>query len=81
MLDALVELPAGRYCVGEPGEERIVRLDAVLIGRWPVVNDHYKDFAHATGAPLTAKLDDPQVADHPATDVTRADAQAFCAWA
>jgi formylglycine-generating enzyme required for sulfatase activity len=39
-----VELPAGRYTVGEPGEERTVRLERVLIGRWPVT---------VTNGPLT----------------------------
>lgn len=80
-LDALVELPAARYLVGEPGEERAVVLRRALIGRWPVANAHMRPFAAATGRPLTAKMADPQLADHPATDVTRADAEAFCAWA
>jgi formylglycine-generating enzyme required for sulfatase activity len=80
-LDALVELPAGRYAVGEPGEERVVVLERVLVGRWPVVNAQMKAFTAATGRPLTAKLDNAQLADHPATDVTRAEAEAFCAWA
>jgi formylglycine-generating enzyme required for sulfatase activity len=84
-LDALVELPAGCYELGEPGEERSVVVGRMLVGRWPVVNAHVTAFAAATGrrlAPrLAAKLDDPQLADHPATDVTRADAEAFCAWA
>ena len=39
-LEALVELPAGRYTLGEPGEERSVELARVLIGRYPVVNAH-----------------------------------------
>ena len=51
------------------------------IGRWPVVNAHMRAFAAQTGRPISAKLDDPQLADHPATDATRADAEAFCAWA
>ena len=84
-VDALVELPAGRYEIGEPGEERGVMLGRVLVGRWPVVNAHLKAFAAATGrriaAAPSAKLDDPQLADHPATDLTRADAEAYCAWA
>jgi formylglycine-generating enzyme required for sulfatase activity len=80
-LDALVALPAGRYTLGEPGEERTVALGRVLVGRWPVVNAQVRTFATATGRPLTAKLDDPQLADHPATDVTMADAETFCAWA
>jgi formylglycine-generating enzyme required for sulfatase activity len=75
-LDAVVELPAGRYTLGEPGEERSVELDRVLIRRWPVVNAHLRGFAART-----AKRDDPQLADHPATDVTLAEAEAFCAWA
>ena len=70
-LDALVELPAGRYALGEPGEEREVELGRVLIGRYPVVN------AHLAGG--GRKREDPQLADHPATDVTLAEAEAFCA--
>jgi formylglycine-generating enzyme required for sulfatase activity len=84
-LGALVELPAGCYELGEPGEERSVVVGRVLVGRWPVVNAHVTAFAAATrrrlAAPLAAKLDDPQLADHPATDITRADAEAFCSWA
>src|SRR5215216_7288148 len=80
-LDALVELPAGSYVVGEPEEERIVALGRVLVGRWPVVNAHMRAFAAATARPLTDKLAAPQLADHPVTDVTRSDALAFCAWA
>ena len=75
-LGALVELPAGTYVVGEPGEERTVALRSVLIGRWPVVNAQFKAF----GA-TTAKHRDPQLADHPATDVTLAEAEEFCKWA
>jgi toxoflavin biosynthesis protein ToxD len=77
-LDAVVELPAGRYRLGEPGEERTAELARVLIGRFPVTNAQLRAFAPATKRP---KLTDPQLADHPATDVTRADAEAFCAWA
>jgi formylglycine-generating enzyme required for sulfatase activity len=84
-LDAVVELPAGRYPVGEPGEERSVALRRVFIGRWPVVNAHVEAFIDATGRrpsnALAAKLGGPQLADHPATDLTHADAEAFCAWA
>jgi formylglycine-generating enzyme required for sulfatase activity len=82
-LDAAAELPAGRYVVGEPGHERAVGLRAVAIGRFPVVNAQLREFAAATGHPLgdASKLDDPQLAGHPATDLTRADAAAFCAWA
>jgi formylglycine-generating enzyme required for sulfatase activity len=67
MLDALVELPAGRYRVGEPGEERVVALRPVLIGRYPVVNARMQD--------LTPSI----LAEHPRTNVTLAEAEAFCA--
>lgn len=69
-LDALVALPADRYVLGEPGEEREVELARVLIGRYPVCNAHLAGDAR--------KRDDPQLADHPATDVTRDEAEAFC---
>ena len=78
-------LPAGRYVVGEGGEERAVALGGVAIGRFPVVNAQLREWFDATGRcvspALAAKLAAPQLADHPATDVTRADADAFCAWA
>ena len=84
-LSDLVEVPAGIYRLGEPGEERDHALGPVLIGRWPVVNAHVRAFVDSTGHPATpalrARLDDLQLADHPATELTFADALAFCAWA
>jgi formylglycine-generating enzyme required for sulfatase activity len=84
-LHELVDVPAGRYCVGEPGEEREVALAGVRIGRYPVVCAHVARFAAETGRRLgprlEARLADPQLADHPATEVTFDDAVAFCAWA
>ena len=84
-LDATVELVAGTYRLGEPGAERDVTLTAVRIGRWPVVNAALDPFVSATErevAPACAlKLADPLLSDHPATDVTYADAAAFCSWA
>jgi formylglycine-generating enzyme required for sulfatase activity len=80
-VDEWVPLPAGPCVLGEPGEERTVTLRAVRIGRWPVVNADLARFFAATGRPPTPRLAHPVLADHPATDVTRADAEAFCAWA
>ena len=84
-LDATVELVPGTYRLGEPGGERDATLAGVRIGRWPVVNASYARVVRATGravAPGQArKLGDPLLAEHPATDVTYADALAFCAWA
>jgi formylglycine-generating enzyme required for sulfatase activity len=78
---SLVEVPAGRYALGEPGEERSCELPAFLIGRWPVVNAHVREFLAATGRPRAATHDADALADHPATGLSRADAEAFCAWA
>jgi formylglycine-generating enzyme required for sulfatase activity len=80
-LDALVELPPGSYALGEPGEERTRRLGPVLIGRWPVVNAHVWRFLEATGRPVPAAVASDALADHPATGLSLADAEAFCAWA
>jgi formylglycine-generating enzyme required for sulfatase activity len=84
-LDEVVEVPAGAYRLGEPGEERMVELTAGRISRWPVVNAHVARFVEATGrrvAPrLGAKLRDPRLEDHPATDLTLFEAMQFCAWA
>src|SRR3954463_6686479 len=84
-LDDLVAVPAGTYLLGEPGEEREVEIAAFAIGRFPVVNAHVRAFVEATGhaasAALAARLADPQLADHPATELAFADALAFCAWA
>jgi formylglycine-generating enzyme required for sulfatase activity len=76
-LDELVEVPAGRYEVGEPGEERTRELEALLIGRWPVVNADVRAFLGPRVAPAHEA---EALTDHPATGLTRADAEAFCAW-
>jgi formylglycine-generating enzyme required for sulfatase activity len=84
-LDDVVEVAAGRYRLGEPGEERVVGIRAVLVGRYPVTNAHVRAFVAATGAcvalDVVRRARDPQLADHPATGLTFAEAQAFCAWA
>jgi formylglycine-generating enzyme required for sulfatase activity len=85
-LQAWAQVPPGTYRLGEPGEERDVGLTGVRIGRWPVVNAHVRAFVQDTGRPvgspaLAARLDAPQLADHPATEVTFDDVVAFCAWA
>ena len=80
-LDELVEVPAGRYEVGEPGEERTCELAALLIGRWPIVNAQVARFASATGHAVPPTVSADALADHPATGLALADAEAFCAWA
>jgi formylglycine-generating enzyme required for sulfatase activity len=83
--DACVEVEAGRYVLGEAGEEREVVLAPLAFGRYPVVVERFAQFMAQTGRTaspaLARKLADPQLADHPVTDVTFDDAVAFCAWA
>jgi formylglycine-generating enzyme required for sulfatase activity len=81
----LVALAAGRYRLGEPGEEREVAVGALLIGRHPVTNALLAAFAADAGPlrdpGLEARLGVPQLAGHPATGVTFDEALAYCAWA
>jgi formylglycine-generating enzyme required for sulfatase activity len=76
----VVGVPAGRYQLGEPGEERVVELPRTLIGRWPVTNAQYLRFLWATGRPPSPAHEADALADHPVTGLTRADADAYCAW-
>jgi formylglycine-generating enzyme required for sulfatase activity len=77
---ALVEVPAGLYELGEPGEERVHELPRVLIGRWPVTNAELLPFLRATGRATAPAHEAGALADHPATGVTRGDAEAYCEW-
>ena len=83
-LDACVLVAAGAYRLGD-GDGRVVELDDVLIGRWPVTVAHMRSFVEATGRPvnhaLGGRLAAEQLADHPVTEVTFADAAGFCGWA
>jgi len=79
-LDAFVEVPAGRYELGEPGEERACEIGGVVIGRWPVANAEVRAFLAATGRPLAPAHSAEALAGHPATGLARPDAEAFCDW-
>ena len=65
VLDALVELPAGTYEVGEPGEERVVELHSTRLGRWPVTNAEYGRFLQATGRAVPAAVAAEALVDEP----------------
>src|SRR4051794_917905 len=80
-LDAFVAVPAGRYTLGEPGEERTCELAGVVIARWPVVNAQVRAFLATTGRPAAASHEAETLAGHPATGLSLTDAEAFCAWA
>jgi len=78
-----VPVPGGVYRLGDG--ERDVVLEPVLIGRWPVTTADLGAFVHDTGRAvspaLRRRLESEQLADHPATEVSFADALAFCGWA
>jgi formylglycine-generating enzyme required for sulfatase activity len=82
--DAWVTVPAGDYRLGDGGH-RVRRLGVLRLGRWPVTNAEYARFVAEAGAvpapALTARLRTEALADHPVTEVTFDDAQAYCAWA
>jgi formylglycine-generating enzyme required for sulfatase activity len=84
-LDDVVEVAGGRYRLGEPGEERDVDLATVLVGRYPITNAQLRAFVEAIVERLAGdaarRAREPHLADHPATGLTFAEAQAFCAWA
>jgi formylglycine-generating enzyme required for sulfatase activity len=83
-LDACAPVAGGVYRLGDSGE-RAVRLEPLEIGRWPVTTAHLRAFIDATAHPVSSaarrRLDAEQLDDHPATEVSFADALAFCAWA
>ncbi len=58
-----------------PAVDDVVEAAGVLIGRFPVTNAAFARFR-----PDHPRAGDEQLADHPVVLVTRADAEAFCAW-
>ena len=73
-------MPAGRFELGEPGEERTHELSRLLIGRWPVTNADVRRWLEATGQEVPPAQAATALADHPATGLTREQAEACCVW-
>jgi sulfatase modifying factor 1 len=60
-----------------------VELPSFYLSMHPVTNEQYKRFVKATGyrAPDNQIWQHPDMAQNPVTDVTWADAEAYCVWA
>ncbi|KAF3048699.1 hypothetical protein E8E11_007642 [Didymella keratinophila] len=85
-IQALAHIPAGTSSTGcdtHPNSQPIhaVTLEAFRIGIFPVGNKHYSDFTQATNQPWhSPAADAPEQLNHPATDLTWHDANAYCSW-
>lgn len=85
-LQALALIPAGTFWVGSnthPNSQPThkVSLEAFQISIYPVINKHYLEFTRATNRPWhspVAEVSEKQ--NHPATDLTWYDANAYCVW-
>jgi formylglycine-generating enzyme required for sulfatase activity len=74
-------VPGGKFLAGDPVFE--VELPAYYMALHPVTNAQYGRFVKATGhrAPDNKIWQEAGKSDHPATEVSWDDAQAYCQWA
>ncbi len=80
-LDALVEVPAGPFLMGDGDEQHELVLPAFKIGKYPVTNGRYLRFVEATGREWGWERGHlPDYANEPAAVVSWHDARAYCAW-
>ena len=87
----MVLIPAGEFVMGsderlpDEGPRHIVNLPAYWVDVYEVTNAQYKQFIDATGRRSPAHFRNrtypPGKADHPVTEVTWVDADAYCSWA
>jgi len=85
----LVLIPGGKFLAGGRGADEgrgapfAVELPAFYLGLHPITNGQYAKFVRETGhrPPNNRIWQEAEKADHPVTDVSWDDAQAYCRWA
>ncbi|MCB1327924.1 MAG: SUMF1/EgtB/PvdO family nonheme iron enzyme, partial [Leptospiraceae bacterium] len=80
-----VQIPAGKFVMGEGKEQHSVDLSAYLIARTPITNAQYKRFVDETGYDPPRHWDSGEIPKdkdaHPVVYVSWDDVMAFCKWA
>jgi len=84
----MILIPAGAFTMGgttnlDEQPERLLTLDAYMIGRTPVTVHQFKGFCTETGFDFST-IEVPRwlwIDDHPIVNVTWYEARAFCKWA
>ncbi len=80
----LVRIPAGKFRMGEGREQHDVELKEYWIGKYPVTNDQFEQYAKETGpqAPTAWRSASGRGKErHPVVNVSWHEALAFCKWA
>lgn len=83
--DALIEIPAGPFWMGDDDDERAkprhqVDLAVYKIGKYPVIVGQFRRFLEASRYNLLDQDCLLGLANHPMVNVTWHDARAYCAW-
>jgi formylglycine-generating enzyme required for sulfatase activity len=83
--DALVEIPAGPFWMGDDEDERArprhqITLDAYRIGKYPVTVGQFRRFVEASGYEPRDADSLRGVTNHPVVYVTWHEARAYCRW-
>jgi len=83
--DALVEIPAGPFWMGDDSDDRAkprhkVTLATFKIGKYPVTVGQFRRFVEASGYKPAISHCLRGIANHPVGWVTWHDARAYCAW-
>ncbi len=77
----MVTIPAGEFVLGDRAAQKRLDLAEFEIDKYEVTNAQYQTFVEQTDAPAPWGTYPIELADHPVTNVTWDEAQAFCEWA